>query len=257
MTTAPVRESAPLGKVTGNALRTPRAAAIAGIFFALLFIISMGLMRLAVPEDPSEDTFAWVQGSSNMIRFSLNLVPFVGIAFLWFLGVLRDRLGEYEDRFFSTVFFGSGLLFLAMVFVSAALGAGVLSISDTLGSDTLDSDAVSFGRVVIHTMMNVYAIRMAGVFMLSLSTIWLRTRILPRPIGVFTFLLANVMLFAINLSLWFVMIFPIWVLGISLYILVKSFGKHADAGLLNVAPAAVEAAAAGSASTTSGANTPT
>jgi lauroyl/myristoyl acyltransferase len=51
----------------------------------------------------------------------MNLVPFAGIAFLWFIGVLRDRLGEFEDRFFSTVFLGSGLLFLAMLFASASL----------------------------------------------------------------------------------------------------------------------------------------
>jgi hypothetical protein len=52
---------------------------------------------------------------------ALYLVPFAGIAFLWFIGVLRDRLGELEDRFFATVFFGSGLLFLAMLFASAAV----------------------------------------------------------------------------------------------------------------------------------------
>ncbi len=52
---------------------------------------------------------------------SLNLVPFAGIAFLWFIGVLRDRIGEREDRFFATVFLGSGLLFVAMMFVAVAV----------------------------------------------------------------------------------------------------------------------------------------
>jgi len=47
-------------------------------------------------------------------------LPFAGIAFLWFIGVLRDRLGELEDRFFATVFLGSGLLFLAMLFASCS-----------------------------------------------------------------------------------------------------------------------------------------
>jgi len=46
---------------------------------------------------------------------------------LWFIGVLRDRLGEREDKFFATVFFGSGLLFLAMLFAAAAV-AGALII---------------------------------------------------------------------------------------------------------------------------------
>jgi hypothetical protein len=46
-------------------------------------------------------------------------VPFAGIAFLWFIGVVRERLGEIEDRLFSTVFLRSGLLFLAMLFGGA------------------------------------------------------------------------------------------------------------------------------------------
>ena len=54
----------------------------------------------------------------------MNLIPFAGIAFLWFIGVLRDRIGEREDRFFATVFLGSGLLFVAMLFVAAAIAAG-------------------------------------------------------------------------------------------------------------------------------------
>ena len=55
----------------------------------------------------------------GLIRLSLNLVPFAGIAFLWFIGVVRESLGDVEDRLFSTVFLGSGLLFLAMLFVGA------------------------------------------------------------------------------------------------------------------------------------------
>ena len=54
-------------------------------------------------------------------------MPFAGIAFLWFIGVVRDRLGRLEDQFFSTVFFGSGLLFLAMVFVSMAIAGGMVA----------------------------------------------------------------------------------------------------------------------------------
>ena len=55
------------------------------------------------------------------------LMPFAGIAFLWFIGVVRDGFGSFEDKFFSTVFIGSGLLFLAMMFVSSAVGAGLVA----------------------------------------------------------------------------------------------------------------------------------
>jgi hypothetical protein len=56
------------------------------------------------------------------VNFALTLVPFAGIAFLWFMGVVRSHLGRLEDQFFSTVFYGSGLLFLAMLFT--LVGAG-------------------------------------------------------------------------------------------------------------------------------------
>jgi hypothetical protein len=90
-------------------LKTPRAAAIAGILFAVLLISGLALFRLLVRADPLE-TGAWLKTSSNRVALALNLVPFAGIAFLWFIGVLRDRLGDLGDRFFARVFLGSGLL---------------------------------------------------------------------------------------------------------------------------------------------------
>jgi hypothetical protein len=106
-------------------LKTPRAAAIAGILFAVLLITGLVLFRLSVRADPLE-AGAWLKTGSKTVALALNLVPFAGIAFLWFIGVLRDRLGELEDRFFATVFFGSGLLFLAMLFASAAVAGGII-----------------------------------------------------------------------------------------------------------------------------------
>ena len=111
--------------LTAAHLRAPRAAAIAGILFAVLLITSLLLIRLAVPADPLE-AGAWLQTRLNTVALALNLVPFAGIAFLWFIGVLRDRLGMHEDRLFATVFRGSGLLFLALLFVSAALAGGIV-----------------------------------------------------------------------------------------------------------------------------------
>src|SRR5947209_12856364 len=104
-----------------KAIRTPRAAALAGIAFAILLITSLVLVRLAVPKNPNE-AGTWISSSSkrNSVLLALSLVPFAGIAFLWFIGVVRARVGTAEDQFFSTVFLGSGLLFVAMLFVAAA-----------------------------------------------------------------------------------------------------------------------------------------
>jgi hypothetical protein len=105
-------------------LKTPKAAAIAGMLFSVLLLAVFWLLRTSIPADPQEPG-SWLQGSSGSVALALNLMPFAGIAFLWFIGVLRDRLGQQEDRFFATVFFGSGLLFLAMLFTSAASHAVV------------------------------------------------------------------------------------------------------------------------------------
>ena len=102
--------------LTRRAMRTPRAAAVAGLGFSMLLAASFVLIHLALPTD-SETAGAWVTNASkrNAVLLGLNLLPFAGIAFLWFVGVMRDRIGAAEDRFFATVFLGSGLLFVAMV----------------------------------------------------------------------------------------------------------------------------------------------
>src|SRR5690349_567381 len=110
-----------------QALKTPRAAAIAGIAFSVLLGVSLLILRIALPTTPHE-AGPWVTDPAlkNAALFALNLVPFVGIAFLWFIGVIRDRMGAREDRFFATVFLGSGVLFVALLFVDVAITAGLL-----------------------------------------------------------------------------------------------------------------------------------
>jgi hypothetical protein len=108
-------------------LRTPRAGAVAGLVFSVLLFAVFGLMHMFVPPDPNEPGM-WLHTSARSVELALNLVPFAGAAFLWFIGVLRDRLGPLEDRFFATVFLGSGLLFLATLFIAAAtVGALVIT----------------------------------------------------------------------------------------------------------------------------------
>jgi Kef-type K+ transport system membrane component KefB len=113
------------GPLTRENLKTPKAAAIAGMLFSILLIAVFWLLRSSIPADPQEPG-AWLHSNSGSVALALNLMPFAGIAFLWFIGVLRDRLGEQEDQFFATVFFGSGLLFLAMLFTAAAIVGAIL-----------------------------------------------------------------------------------------------------------------------------------
>ena len=207
--------------LTNQRLKTPRAAAFAGILFTVLFTSSYALIRLSIPANPA-DAGAWLEERAGTVSLALSLLPFAGIAFLWFIGVVRDRLGHLEDQFFSTVFFGSGLLFLAMVFVSAALAGGILATYALEQSKFIDSGMYTLIRTVMYRITNVYAIKMAGVFMISLATIWVRTRLMPRPLAFLTYALALGLLLTISSSLWVTLIFPAWVCAVSVYILMTN-----------------------------------
>jgi hypothetical protein len=197
-------------------LTTPRAAAVAGILFSLLFSTSLVLLRIAIPEDPAAG-MNWVEAGASQVSIALILMPFAGIAFIWFIGVIRDRLGEYEDQFFSAVFYGSGLLFLGMVFASMAIAGGILATARFIEAATLESQVIYFGRAVMFQISNIYALRMAGVFMISLGTIWWRTGLMPRWLALITYLLALTLLLIITRSLWVQLVFPAWVLVIEVY----------------------------------------
>ena len=205
--------------LTKGELKTPRAAAVAGIIFAVLSVTTQVLIRLSIPTDTS-DTGAWLSGQASTVSLALSLVPFAGIAFLWFMGVVRDRLGHLEDQFFSTVFFGSGLLYISLTFVAAALAGSLLADTALRPGNAAAAITYSFGRLAMYQISNVYARRMSGVFMISLGTIWLRTGTMPRWLAFISYALALLLLVSINLSIWFTLIFPAWVFVISIYILV-------------------------------------
>ena len=208
--------------LTHAQLRTPRAAAIAGIIFSALLMSSLVILGLSVPVDPRE-AGAWLTTSQDSVAFALVLIPFAGIAFLWFIGVLRDRLGNLEDRFFATVFFGSGLLFLAMLFASAAVLGAIITAHAATPAEVTNSAAFAIARALTYNILNLYAIKMAGVFMIMTSTLAIRTGFVARWIAILGYVLALLLLFGNYLFDFRMMVFPLWVLLISLYILIDNF----------------------------------
>jgi len=202
-------------------LRTPRAAAIAGIVFAVLLGSAYVMIRLSIPADPN-DSGEWLNERRGTVSFALSLVPFAGIAFLWFIGVVRDRIGRHEDRFFATVFLGSGLLYLAMTFVSAAMAGGLLAAYGGHPDRVVNSELYTFSRTVMFRISTAYAVRMSAVFMISLGTIWVRTRTMPRWLAAVTYVSALLMLTSVSFSPWITLMFPVWVFVISIFILVEN-----------------------------------
>ena len=205
-------------------LRTPRAAAIAGILFAVLYSTSWVLIRLSIPAEAMEAS-DWLNQQAKNLSLAMSLVPFAGISFLWFMGVVRDRMGHQEDQFFSTLFFGSGYLYLGLTFVSAAAIGGALVLFASDPDLFATSGVYSLALVLSNRLNSVYAMRMAGAFMTALGTIWVRTGVMPRWLALLTYLLAAVLLISVGFTPWVVLVFPAWVLTISVVILVLNYRR--------------------------------
>jgi hypothetical protein len=212
---------------SNQALPPPRAAAIAGLVFSLLMIISLGIMRLAVPNSPTEQSTI-LQRFGHSIIIALHLVPFAGIAFLWFLGVLRSRIATAEDPFFVTVFMGSGLLFVASLFGAATVSGAVLGNTTARSTEQVSSELFHFAQQVCYGFLNVFATRMAGVFIISTCTIALRTGIFPRWLAFCGYACAIALLLIISNWLWIEMLFPAWTILVSADILFARRARKAS-----------------------------
>jgi MFS family permease len=207
---------------TDRLLTTPHSAAAAGIISGVLFFISQLLINLAM--DNVETGYSLSADWAGSLSAVLQLVSFAGITFLWFTGVARDRLGRKEDRFYATVFLGSGLLYLTMTFIATALGTGLLT--NYMNRVFTATDPISkFASSVIYQVVYVFGFRMAAVYMLSSSTMWLRTRVMPLWLGIVTGLLALVLMIAIRISPWITLIFPTWMVIVSIQILISNFRR--------------------------------
>ena len=207
----------------------PQSVAISGIIFGMFYLISLILMRLAVPANPA-DPGDWLTDPvrRGWVRVSLNLIPFVGIAFLWFMAALRNRIGMYEDQVFSTVFLGSGILFVATLFAAVSVSRGVL---DTFANEKVrpsEIETYQFSRGLAYVLMNTFGIRMEAVFMFVTSTIGLRTKVLARFISFIGFAAGLVLLLGITDFGWIALVFPLWALMISIYILMTDLPADRD-----------------------------
>ncbi|MGH8011454.1 MAG: hypothetical protein ACREQ4_02995 [Candidatus Binataceae bacterium] len=202
-------------------LTAPRGAAIAGVIFSVLTIVGLGLVRYAVPADLTTPG-VWLTEPSrrDAVRVALDLVPFAGIAFLWFIGVFRNRLGALEDQFFATIFLGSGLLFIASLFAAAAMTSALI---ESVAAGNIGGEIYYFGRSASDTLLNLFAMKMAGVFTISTCTIGVRTAILPPWVVGIGYGSALLLLLVIADWKWITLVFPLWMLLVSTQMLIAEF----------------------------------
>lgn len=194
---------------------------MAGLVFGVILSAVLLLLQSAAPASVAESG-RWVDDLArrDAVVTALALVPFAGIAFLWFVAVVRSQLGQRDDRFFETVFLGSGLLFVAMLFSAAAVLGSVLSLIDA--GVPFPSGTAAQAWSLAAALLGQFGARMAAVFALAVSTAGVRMGSLPRPLAALGYATGILLLLTPPLPRWAQLLFPIWVMGLSLLILWRS-----------------------------------
>ncbi len=202
--------SMPVIEEAGRQLRAPWAASIAGILFSVMFTAALVLVRSA-SDQPGQSTAIVIGG--------LYLAPFAGIMFLWFVAVIRDQIGEREDRFFATVFFGSGLLFVALLFTTAAVVSTPTTFVELIEGSELSTEGQAILRALAYTLLFAMSTRAAAIFMIATAVIGMKSGVFPRWFTLVGYLLGLVLLVAVSFLDWVILILPAWVTVVSLFIL--------------------------------------
>jgi hypothetical protein len=206
------------------------AAAVAGMAYSVLAV--SGLVLLSRFPDlgmSDEELTHWFDDSGRRaeVIIGLNLVSISAIAFLWFVAVIRRRLGDREDRFFVTVFFGSSIAYVGVWLVAAAVVAGPVVVLTMFDEASISVESESLAVGIGSALMLVVAPRLQAVFVITVSNVILRSGFLPRWLAYVGFVTGLVMMVMPLVAQPMGLAFPAWVFLISVVILVTGPGPAA------------------------------
>lgn len=203
--------------------RSIEAAAIAGVVFAVLALVGVALLLdFTTLVDSETAPVEWLEDPAHRSGqlVALNLIAVSSIAFMWFVAVIRRRLGEREDRFFGTVFLGSGIAFVAIWLAAVtAITAPAFALT-YFENATVTNATASYAAGLGTAYLWVVLPRIAAVFMLATATLIRRTGALPTWLAALSYVIGIGMLVVPVITGPIGFVFPVWVLLVSVTILI-------------------------------------
>jgi hypothetical protein len=212
----------------GRALRRAAYLTVAvGLAFAVLFIVAYWI-GTSVPGARSTDEeireFYTSAGKRRLTLVALYIMPFAGIAFLWFIVALRMWISgsaRRVDVLFSNIQLVSGIVFIAMFFASASAFAAMaasVEYADARVDPVVARQLPLYGS----TILFVFAMRMAAMFIFTTSTIGRNAGILPTWYTWAGYVVGLFLLLSATFSRALVLVFPVWVLTLCLLLIVRA-----------------------------------
>jgi hypothetical protein len=230
MSDRPSDRSDPIDPLIGTR-RLPRrlasieAAAIAGIVCGVGWALSLGALLDApgpgAGDEEIRQYYAASSGSAALVWLQVLVVS--TIAFMWFVGVVRGRVGDREPRLFGTVFFGASILLAILLFSGAALLAAPSVMADA--GRTPDPDVVSMTRTAAAVLLGTFAPRIATLVMFSTAALGRVTGALPRWLVWVTYLVGAIEFVNVSLATPSLLLVPAWIIVVSIQLLVRRPGR--------------------------------
>ena len=215
-----------------KSLRSIEAAAIAGVVAAVGWVYALNRLLEGPDIDATEDEIARYYadvGTGWDTLIVLQVLVFGTIGFLWFVGVVRNRVGPDAPRLFDTVFFGGGILFAGLLFVGAAALAAPFLLSE-IGGAEVSAGAAAMVRSFALVVLAVFTPRIGALFVFSSSTLGLRSGVLPRWLAYVGYAVGGALLINVTFFSPSVYVLPGWIAIVSIELLLNRGRRSASAG---------------------------
>jgi hypothetical protein len=212
-----------------------RLSSISGILFAALFVVALVLVHTTptLSASDAEITAYYAGGSTLLATVGLYLIPFAGITFLWHAHCTR-LLIETRTAAPSAIPYGlqlvSGVLFVVLLFAGTASAGSVALLKDLTSAPLPSADFVRGMLAVGYGMVFVYALRGAGMYALTTTNLLRQAGIMPKWVGLMSYLLAAFLLLSTVMHPAAMLIFPTWVVIAGLVIFIRA-GRVAEPAL--------------------------
>jgi hypothetical protein len=212
-------------------VRSLRGAAMVtagvGALHAVLFLVSFWLLasRPTASATTAEiNAFYSSPESRRVLLVGLYLMPFAGIAFIWFIVALRMWVQGTAHRvnlLLSNVQLVAGILYIGLLFAGAA-STSVIAASIEFSGGTIDPVAAYQFPQYGDTLLMVFALRMAAMFVLTTSAMGRTSKVVPRWFAMSGYGVAAFLLLSASLQSWLALVFPVWLLALSGILLLRA-----------------------------------
>ena len=213
--------------------------AIVGATHAVLFMVAFLILASGPGVDASNEAIVRYYSNDSSLRWQLfaglYLMPFAGIAFIWYIVALRAWAQGYvrrQNALLSNVQLVSGIIYTTLFFAGAA--AISVTASTAQFEDQIDPDLARLFPQYGTNLVLVFAMRMAAMFVLTTTNIMRASKVMPRWFAWLGYAVAIFLLLSASFSSLLIFVLPIWILAFCGIVFLRARRIPRDGSLIEI-----------------------